>query len=56
MTIDELQVIADLTVRLTELRQNECKYLSVENFAPPLFRDLVAALSEGQRLALLGST
>ena len=33
----ELRVIANLTVELTRLRQNECKHQAVENFAPTLF-------------------
>jgi hypothetical protein len=38
----ELQAIAELTVRLTELRQNECKHLCIENVAPTIFGRLVA--------------
>lgn len=37
ITIEQLREIADLTVRLTELRQNECKHLSIENFSPEIF-------------------
>jgi hypothetical protein len=33
--------LVDLTVRLTELRQNECKHLAIENFAPELFGNLL---------------
>ena len=33
----ELRILADLTVRLTEIRQRGCGHLSVENFATRLF-------------------
>ena len=38
---DELKVIADMTVKLTELRQNECKHLCIENVAPDIFEKLL---------------
>lgn len=41
LSVDHLKEIADLTVRLTELRQNECKNLCIENFAPKLFTSLL---------------
>ena len=44
--IEELKVICDLTVRLTELRQNECKHLCVENFASKCFSELLTAIRE----------
>ena len=45
MDARELREICDLTVKLTALRQNECKHLCVENFAPKLFRSLLDTLS-----------
>jgi len=33
--------LVDLTVRLTQLRQNECKHLAIENFGPELFGKLL---------------
>lgn len=47
MTDTQLREICLLVVELTRLRQEECKHLSVENFAPDLFRELVAALRIG---------
>jgi len=46
MTIEELKVISNLTLKLTELkltelRQKECLYLCIENFAPELFAKLL---------------
>lgn len=41
VTTDELREVCELVVRLTELRQNECKHLCVENFAPELFHKLL---------------
>ena len=38
-----LQVIADLTAKLTEIRAAHCNHLSIENFAPDLFNSLLAA-------------
>lgn len=43
-TCDELREICELTVRLVELRQNECKHLSVENVAPEIFHKLLSSL------------
>jgi hypothetical protein len=47
MTAAELKVIADLTVELTRLRQNECKHLCIENLAPEIFGKLVGAYLYG---------
>lgn len=38
-----LEVLADLTVRLTKLRQDECKHLCIENSAPELWGNLLRA-------------
>ena len=43
--LEELKAICDLTCKLTELRQNECKHLSVENVAPEIFAKLLGELS-----------
>lgn len=40
---EELRVLADMAVKLTELRQNECKHLIIENFAPRLWQNLLEA-------------
>jgi len=37
----DLQVVADLVLELPRLRQNECKWLSIENFAPELLGKLL---------------
>lgn len=44
MDIEQLKVIAGMTVKLTELRQNECKHLCVENIAPEIFGNLIKEL------------
>lgn len=41
MKTQELKEICDLVVRLTELRQEKCKYLCIENFAPELLGKLL---------------
>lgn len=41
MTADELKIIADLTLNLTKLRQNDCAWLCIENFSPELFSKLL---------------
>ena len=46
MEIDELKVICDTVVRLTEIRVKHCKHLSVSNFAQGCFSNL---LDEFQR-------
>jgi len=38
---DSLKEICKATVRLTELRQNECKHLCIENYSPELFGKLL---------------
>ncbi|HCG0474839.1 TPA: hypothetical protein NJL90_005023 [Pseudomonas aeruginosa] len=43
MSPENLAVLADMTVRLLELRQNECKHLVVEDNAPILFGKLVGS-------------
>ncbi len=48
--IDELKEICRLTVQLTELRQNECKHLCIENFAPDLFSSLIDKFGEHKQL------
>jgi len=46
---DELEVCAELVSRLTELRQNECKHLCIENYAPELLEKILKALARAQR-------
>lgn len=41
ISVEELGNICDLTLRLVELRQKECKHLCVENMAPEIFRALL---------------
>ena len=55
ITADELRELCTLVVELTRLRQSECKHLSVENFAPELLRNLIAAFAEANGSAPLGS-
>lgn len=43
--LEELRVIADMTVRLTELRQKGCGHLAVENAAPEIMRKLLTTLA-----------
>ena len=60
MDTDELRELCTLTVELTRLRQNECKHLCIENFAPELLGKLIrerlamglAAPDEALRLAV----
>ena len=40
---DALQVIADLTHKLTVLRLQNCNHLCVENYAPEVFGKLLDA-------------
>jgi hypothetical protein len=42
---EELHEICELTAKLTELRQNECKHLSVESFSVEIFGKLLSELS-----------
>jgi len=41
MNSKELQIISDLVVKLTELRQSKCPQLCVENFATNCFGQLL---------------
>ena len=52
MTVNDLAMICSLTIDLTRLRQNECKHLCIENFAPELFERLLRAFIEADRAAL----
>lgn len=60
MSIEELRELCAVTVELTRLRQNECKHLCIENFAPELLGKLIrerlamglAAPDEALRLAV----
>ena len=47
MDTEELRELCTLTVDLTRLRQNECKHLCIENFAPELLGKLIS-----ERLAM----
>lgn len=49
VTTDELRVLCDATVRLTELRQRECGHLCVENFAPKVLHALLTRLTMFKR-------
>jgi hypothetical protein len=40
---DDLRELCALTVELTRLRQNECKHLCIENFAPGILQKLIQA-------------
>jgi len=40
----ELEIIANLTVELTRLRQNKCEHLMIENVGPEIFAKLTDAL------------
>jgi len=44
MNIEEFRIICDTTVKLTQLRQNECKHLCIENIAPEIMGKLIAEL------------
>lgn len=43
MSHEELKVLVDATVRLTELRLKDTPHLCIENFAPELLAKLVGA-------------
>lgn len=45
VTTEELKVICDMTVKLVELRQNECKHLCIENIAAECFGKLLLEYS-----------
>ena len=46
MSIEQLREICAVTVELTRLRQNECKHLCIENFAPELLGKLLNACNQ----------
>ena len=52
MSIEELRELCAMTVELTRLRQNECRHLAIDNFAPDLLgkliRERLAATSASQ--------
>lgn len=41
MNEQELKIIADMTITLTEMRKKSCDHLCIENFAPELFEKLL---------------
>lgn len=45
VSCDELKEICGLVVELTKLRQDGCKHLCIENFAPDLFATLLGHYS-----------
>jgi hypothetical protein len=47
--VDDLHAICELTFHLTELRQRECSNLSIEDFSPKLFAELLVRLKEFRR-------
>ena len=51
MDTDELRELCTLAVELTRLRQNECKHLCIENFAPELLGKLLAERHSADELA-----
>ncbi len=53
--IEELKVIANLTVELVKLRQNECKHLAVENIGPEIWGNLLMVTYPPPRLIVEGS-
>lgn len=44
ITIEELHELCELTVKLTELRQNECKHLCIENISPDILHGLITRM------------
>ncbi len=50
MTPDELRELCTLVAELTRLRQNECKNLCIENFAPELLGKLLGERMEIEHL------
>ena len=46
ITKDELSVLADTVVRLTELKQRQCSHLCVENFSAECLYKLVHSYME----------
>jgi hypothetical protein len=55
MNIDELRELCAMTVELTRLRQNECKHLAIENFAPELLGKLLRERQEARHLVSVSS-
>lgn len=53
VSCEEIQKLCDLTVQLTELRQNECKHLSIEEFAPDIFHKLLSTLIMTKRYQMV---
>ncbi len=49
VSCDELEKICGLVVDLTRLRQNECKHLCIENFAPDLLARLLFELGNSKK-------
>lgn len=41
----ELRLLFDLTLKLTKLRQEECKHLCIENAAPEILLGLIQAIT-----------
>lgn len=48
-TAEELRIICDTTVRLTEIRQRACAHLCVENFAQKTMKQLLLELQIHKR-------
>ena len=42
ISTEELQQLTDLTVRLIQLRQDQCKHLSIEDIGPHVFHRLLS--------------
>ena len=45
VSLDELRLVSDLTIDLTRLRQEHCKHLCIENYAPELFHKLLTRMT-----------
>jgi len=45
-SIEELRALCDMTVEQTRLRQNQCKHLSIDIFAPQLLDKLIRERDE----------
>jgi hypothetical protein len=48
ITVEELKVICDATVRLVEIRQRECAHLCIENIGPEIMHKLLTRLQHLQ--------
>lgn len=55
MTTEDLRELCAVTVELTRLRQNECKHLAIENFAPELLGKLLRERQEVRQLVRVSS-